>query len=466
MIAIITILVVAGLVWFTVYARRGSMLGGCLAFLFVGYCLSRFMLGFQVGPFPLTLDRIMLGGLMIAFVVKWRLGQTSSQPLGWIEKAMLALAAVLTISTFTHGWQVDGPDKVSPIWLLVAGYLMPMALYFMVRQTRFTQRQVGWVYGFLSIFGLYLAVTAIAEVTGQWWLVFPNYVSDAEMGIHFGRARGPGLQSQSLGFHLVVCLLAAWFWRQRFGRPGQLVMVLIYGVFLTAIALTFTRCVWMGMALGGLIVLGLSLRGQWRPLMLGSALALGLAVPVLFWNSVVNIERDSGSTASRSSVQVRTVFTYVSYQMFLDRPILGAGFGQFPEAVKPYLSDRSTSMHLEEIRNSSHHNTFLSLLTETGLLGMGLFVAILIGWGRQGWRMWRSTTAPRWVRTQGLATLGLLGVYVCPAMFFDLAYSPQDHSLLFLFAAVTAGLRPWITPAKEPVTAQAPEMPGLAVAAR
>jgi hypothetical protein len=37
--------------------------------------------------------------------------------------------------------------------------------------------------------------------------------------------------------------------------------------------------------------------------------------------------------------------------------------------------------------------------------------------------------------------LALLGVYLGPAMFFDLTYSPQDHSLLFFLAGLTMGVR-------------------------
>jgi hypothetical protein len=49
----------------------------------------------------------------------------------------------------------------------------------------------------LGVFGLYLSVTAVFEITKQWSLVFPGFIGDPKIGIHFGRARGPMLQCRS-----------------------------------------------------------------------------------------------------------------------------------------------------------------------------------------------------------------------------------------------------------------------------
>jgi len=62
--------------------------------------------------------------------------------------------------------------------------------------------------------------------------------------------------------------------------------------------------------------------------------------------------------------------------MFLDRPLLGVGFGQLLEAKKAYLADRSTDLNLEATRDYIHHNGFLSILTETGLIGVAIYLAL------------------------------------------------------------------------------------------
>lgn len=260
MIVVISIAVLVGLVWAAVFVLRGSLLEGCLVFLVVGYCFGHTLINFDAGPFPLTLERLVLGGLICTYLLQRRLGLADPKPPTRGDLALLLFAGVLVVSTITHNWRFDVPGKVSPIWQLVAGYLMPIAVYWIARQSRLTRRGILTIYGFLTVFGVYLAVTALGEITEQWWLVYPTYIRDPRLGIHFGRARGPLLQSQSFGLYLSVCLLCAWIWRPRLGRFGQLVLILLYPVFLAAIFSTYTRCVWMGVALAGVIVLGLSLQ--------------------------------------------------------------------------------------------------------------------------------------------------------------------------------------------------------------
>ena len=91
-------------------------------------------------------------------------------------------------------------------------------------------------------------------------------------------------------------------------------------------------------------------------------------------------------------------------------------------------------------------NTLLSLLTETGLVGLGLYLAVLAGWARTAWQLARSPSPPPWARAQGVLMLGVLVVYLCVAMFHELSYTPIDNSLVFLLAGVTMGLRPLLTP--------------------
>ena len=67
---------------------------------------------------------------------------------------------------------------------------MPMAVYWIARQSPIDQRAIVTTYVVLALIGVYLAVTALAEITKQWWLVYPSYIADPKVGIHFGRAPG------------------------------------------------------------------------------------------------------------------------------------------------------------------------------------------------------------------------------------------------------------------------------------
>jgi len=53
----------------------------------------------------------------------------------------------------------------------------------------------------------------------------PRYIADPMLGIHFGRARGPELNSASLGVYLTVCLWCAWILRPDVRRVWQLLLL-------------------------------------------------------------------------------------------------------------------------------------------------------------------------------------------------------------------------------------------------
>jgi O-antigen ligase len=126
--------------------------------------------------------------------------------------------------------------------------------------------------------------------------------------------------------------------------------------------------------------------------------------------------------------------------MFLDRPILGFGFGQFPEAKLPYLSDRSTPLDLESIRPLAHHNTYLSLLVELGLMGFLLYMALLGMWLLYGWRLARGSRQPDWARHHGVLFLCAMATYAVQMLFHDVTLTSIDHSIIYLLAGMTVGM--------------------------
>lgn len=455
MIAIYAIAGLVALVWGAIFVLRGSLLSGCLAFLIVAICFGHHYANFQLGPLTLTFDRLVLAILVGAYLVQRRQGRTEPKPPGRIDALVLAFLGVLVLSGCYGGWGSGGfvqTAEAGPLYRLVAGYLIPFAIYWMARQSPLDRSKLSLLAGTLTCLGVYLAVTGLLEIGEQWWAVFPGYIADPEVGMHFGRARGPMVSAISFGLYLGVCILAAWLWRSRHRRLGQLVTVALMPVMLAGIYFSYTRSVWMGAGLGLMIVLGLTLRGLWRPLVLGGMASAALLLAVTQMDKLKALEREQPAADSSSSVDLRVGFAYLSWTMFRDRPLWGVGFGQFPDAKLPYLADRSTSLNLEDLRPYCHHNTFLSILTETGLIGLGLFLAVLASWAWTAWNLVRDPQLPDWTRAQGTLLLGALGIYVCQLAFHEMSYSPVDNSLIFLLAGVTVGLRAAARPAANPAS--------------
>jgi O-antigen ligase len=237
-----------------------------------------------------------------------------------------------------------------------------------------------------------------------------------------------------------VCLLSLWMLRRRLGRFKPLVLSLLIPLFLAAIFVTYTRCAWIAAGLCSLVVLGLPMSNQRRIVFVSFTFMAAVFLAAFQWDNLVYMERAEGVTVSEMSAKARVSFAYVSWKMFLDSPLLGVGYGQFQEAAKPYLSDRSTSLYLEDIRDQPNHNTFLAVLNEIGLVGFGLFTAMFSGWVVQSWRLWRNTAACDWVREQGLMMLGVLVIYLSIAMSVDIRFGPEAQQITFFLAGLTSGV--------------------------
>ncbi len=170
----------------------------------------------------------------------------------------------------------------------------------------------------------------------------------------------------------------------------------------------------------------------------GSGILVGLTQA----EKIVGFQREQSAADTAESANMRVVFAYVSWLMFQDRPLFGYGFGRFPLDKLPYLEDRATELNLEKLRPYVHHNTFLSLLTDSGLLGVGLFLAGMGLWIRNAWIVYRSDESPLWAKRQAVLMLGALGVYAMQLLFHELSYTPIDNSLVFFLAGTASALMP------------------------
>jgi O-antigen ligase len=232
-------------------------------------------------------------------------------------------------------------------------------------------------------------------------------------------------------------------------------MLLLFSAIASAAFLaTLTRSVWLGGALSGAIFLALILPGQWRVLLVGAGSAVLLVTFAMKADSVLNIKRDEklDAAASAESVELRPILANVAWNMFLDRPLFGFGFGQYDRERLPYLADRSSELPLEKTRPYVQHNTFLALLTDTGLVGMGLFVLLLVLWISNAWDLWTNRSALLPLRQVGLVFMVIMGIYLANAMFHDTSIIDGLNVLIFFLAGLTSGLRSQIrnfTPAAD-----------------
>ena len=138
------------------------------------------------------------------------LGRVPLKPIETGDILAFSLLALFAVSFLMSMGEASPKQQLVSAFRLLGGYAMPIAVYWIGRQTPLTEKASRRIQIAFAAFGVYLAVTAILEVSAQWGLVFPKQIADPKLGLHFGRARGPMLQSVSMGLTLGICTLGAW----------------------------------------------------------------------------------------------------------------------------------------------------------------------------------------------------------------------------------------------------------------
>ncbi len=398
----------------------------------------------------LSVDRIVLLLLLGCFTVHYFTQRIEKRDVPASEWLLFGFLGLLIVNTFAHDWRRSTPDQVPIVPHLVDGYLIPLALYWIARHAVLRQKYVDAIYILFTLLGVYLSLTALCEIVGAWGFVFPRKIADPTLGIHFGRARGPFLQSVRLGIYLLCCLSMSWtllVWRNRFGRRGQVLGVLLTPLYVAAIGATLTRSIWLGFGLAAAILIGLTWRVRWRRAAYLAMFFAALLVVVVGKNGLVAFKRETTAADTKQSTDMRAVFAYVSYLMIKERPIAGFGFGHFPREKDKYLNDRATRLQMETIRGYIHHNTYLSIFVELGVFGFLLMCAFWTAWVVRGYRLWADATAPPWMRGQALVFLLVAAAYLVQMVFHEVTYSAVENGLLFLLAGLTSGMVSAVQPA-------------------
>ncbi len=433
---------VACVIWSLWLVPRASLLVLAATYLIAASVAGYDIWNMHVGV-SLSVDRIVLIMLFGCFAVHQFTRRTEKRDVPASEWILFGFLALLLVNTFAHDWQRSAPEQVPIVPHLVDGYLIPLFLYWVARHAVTRQKDVDAIYVMFTLLGVYLSITALCEITGAWGLVFPRKIADPLLGIHFGRARGPFLQSVRLGIYLLCCLSMNWtllIWRNRFGRYGQALGIVLTPLFAAAIGATLTRSIWMGFGLAAAILIGLTWQGRWRRAAFLGMFFAAVLVLVIGKNGLVAFKRETTAQDTKQSTSMRAVFAYVSYLMIKERPIAGFGFGHFPSEKDKYLNDRATRLEMETIRGYIHHNTYLSIFVELGVFGFALMCALWTAWIVRGYRLWSDVMAPDWMRGQALVFLMLVAVYLVQMIFHEVTYSTVENGLLFMLAGLTSGM--------------------------
>ncbi len=408
----------------------------CIGVVLIGSVLGHDFFHLPLGPLPLTLDRLLLGGLLVFFAWQLMFGQQQLTQMNFVDVMILAWLAMITFSTFVHDFTIM---KNGPLSRLLFFNYVPVLLYFLTRWIRLEVNDLKVISIILITFGLYLAFTAIAETRGLNAFVFPGYIMNSEEREFLGRGRGPFLNPVSNGVFMAVCICSALMWWPRAKTHRSKLLVLALAMFISlGVYSTFTRSTWLSLVVGmGAFVFWPS-KSHEKGMMIIAATVMAIVLFPVIGDKIFSFKRDQDVSQAEmeKSALMRPLFAEIAWEMVQDRPVMGVGFAQYPKAKYPYLQNPHTTKPLLTTRGLMQHNVFLAYVVDMGVVGLGILLSLLGTWLLASWRVWQNRSLDLWARQFALANAVLLAGYCVNGMFHDVSIIPIMHMLLFFWIGI------------------------------
>jgi O-antigen ligase len=186
---------------------------------------------------------------------------------------------------------------------------------------------------------------------------------------------------QAAGF-LVAMFLCAGLWsitRRRLARIGLLLAFVVVAIGFFA---TQSRGGFIALAVTAIVGLVALPRQRKRLLGLAAAAGAGLGVVAVVNPSAIGRMTDiGGGTSGRSDLWT------VAWKIFTEHPLVGIGLNNFQVLQSRYTLKAGKLTRVDLIAETPHlvHNVYLQLLTETGVVGLAIFLVVIAGSLRASW---------------------------------------------------------------------------------
>jgi len=308
--------------------------------------------------------------------------------------------------------------------------IMPYLMFTLAPVLFGDRRSRNTLLGVLVIVGVYLSGVSLAEGLHINSLVIPSYILNPDLGIHFGRARGPFLEAVANGLCIFMCAVAAGVglteWR---GRAARGLCMLLIALAPVALILTLTRTNWLA-AVAGVVAAFLPnprLR-RWLPRLL----AAGVVVVVVSLVADAHLrERVFHRTGYVVSLWDRYNLNSAAERAILAHPLFGLGWNTFP--VKGIAYFRQANGYPLNGMGQEVPNIFLELASENGLPLTVLWCwALLTGLGGAILRRGRSE-----LYAWRLGLIAIVVAWFVAANLDPMAY-PLPNLLIWLWAGIVA----------------------------
>ncbi len=436
-----------GVVSFIWFAVRGDLL---TAVLFWFVTLITLHEEFWRMPMPLffslTIPRIGIVVLVLLFGAMLVMGRLRLRHAWPMSGAILAVAAYFSISALVSGFETR--SVVSVHYRLIGGYLFPFTILGLVVHAFRREGDFRRLAVFFAILSVYLTFTGWCERFSVTSLIFPSFISDPYVGIHWGRVRGPFVMSAAMGLALVYCFFNNLVLARNVGRYGWMLHA-VNALMLPVLFWTKTRSVWLSFALCSLIWTVYSRRHTTRVVAVCVLVSVAMLIGVVNMDNFMSSDRAKGGLTDMEPLLLRIGLAHMTWEILNENPLLGVGFGHFRDHAPAYARDPSSPYYAFG-SSALEHNNLLSIVAETGLIGLILYLTMIGLLLSYSIRLYRKLT----VSGTGFINRDLLVLYwiLTMAYFIDGTFretsdNPFANSLFFGLSAVPVALDILLSPA-------------------
>lgn len=240
-------------------------------------------------------------------------------------------------------------------------------------------------------------IIAFYGVTGRGELaVNVSAEAAATGGQNVNRVGGPLKVPNLTGSYLAISLTVVY---SLFAAPaGRFNRLLIAGAVALAgfnLLWTGSRGAWLSFAVGGVILTVLMVQRGYLKARI--PLAYGLIAGMLLGVFIEPILARLFSEGAQDAAAARLPLNILAMRMVADHPFVGVGINNFAANLRDYVTSEFTGEWIRTV-----HNQYLLVWSETGTIGLLLFVWFLWRNLRFSWQVWRSDD-----HYLGVAALGL-----------------------------------------------------------
>lgn len=392
------------------------------------------------GFFDVTIERLIFSVILFFLTAGLFTGKVRFQNNITLEIVMGIFTMGCVLSMIRNGFIAVSPLFISPWFVFISGYLFPFILFIFAKNYIFREKDVTLILQTLFYLGIYLSITAFFEYLNLRQFVFPRYINNPEIGIHWDRARGPFLNAAFNGVGILVGLISGLHLLQNKTGIAKVFHQAALLLFFPAVFFTLTRSVYLGMLITLFIFLGWYKTpfSKWK--LIALPLAIILIIVVINFPRLLSKERREGGVLQVEEVDIRMALLRRSFFMIIEQPFTGVGLAQFsPSSIQSYKGPVSA---IEvDIQATLQHSHLVGLATELGIPGLLAYLTLI------------SLTLRRLKQLAGKLTgTGIMGnnlriaifaiwcVYLSNNLFVEPSNGILINAVPFLFAGLADGL--------------------------